>query len=294
MPMSEGTTHVVDAPLAPPSANSGLLEVFRRRYLLRLLVRREISARYQGSFLGLFWSYLNPAFRLAMYYFVVALVLGKSIENFAIHLFAGLVMVQFFTESFGAGSRSIMRNKALVRKMAIPREMFPAASILVSAYHIIPAMILLSAICVAKGWSPDPVGIAAGLLGFTIVAVLGTAMALLFSASNVFFRDFANVVQTLTQFTTFSVPMMYPYSFVDERFGKFADIYLLNPVAEAVLLFQRCFWTGTTSDPEATVAEHMPDNLFTLAFLHVGAALVFLVIAQMVFTKLENKIPERL
>jgi ABC-2 type transport system permease protein len=47
---------VVEAPLAPPSANSGLLEVFRRRYLLSLLVRREISARYQGSFLGLFWS----------------------------------------------------------------------------------------------------------------------------------------------------------------------------------------------------------------------------------------------
>jgi ABC-2 type transport system permease protein len=292
--MGERTTRVVDAPLAPPSGNSGLLEVFRRRYLLRLLVRREISARYQGSFLGLFWSYLNPAFRLAMYYFVVALVLGKSIENFAIHLFAGLVMVQFFTESFGAGSRSIMRNKALVRKMAIPREMFPAASILVSAYHIIPAMILLSTLCTALGWKPDPVGLVAGLLGFLIVAVLGTGMALLFSASNVFFRDFGNVVQTLTQFTTFSVPMMYPYSFVDERFGRFADLYLLNPVAEAVLLFQRCFWTGTTSDPEATVAEHMPDNLFTLAFLHLGAALVFLVIAQMVFTRLENKIPERL
>lgn len=292
--MSETATRVVEAPLSPPSANSGLLEVFRRRYLLRLLVRREISARYQGSFLGLFWSYLNPAFRLAMYYFVVALVLGKSIENFAIHLFAGLVMVQFFTESFSAGSRSIMRNKSLVRKMAIPREMFPAASILVSAYHIIPAMVLLSGFCIALGWTPDPVGVAAGLLGFSIVAVLGTGMALLFSASNVFFRDFGNVVQTLTQFTTFSVPMMYPYSFVDERFGRFADLYLLNPVAEAVLLFQRAFWTGTTDNPDATVAEHMPDNLFTLGFLHLAAALIFLAISQVVFTKLENKIPERL
>jgi ABC-2 type transport system permease protein len=126
------------------------------------------------------------------------------------------------------------------------------------------------------------------------VFVLGTGMALLFSASNVFFKDFANVVQTLTQFTTFSVPMMYPYSFVDDRFGRFADLYLLNPIAEAVLLFQRCFWTGTTSNPDATVAEHMPDNLFPLGFLHLGAALVFLAIAQLVFTRLENKIPERL
>ena len=56
-PVTEAATrHVVDAPLSPPAATSGLFEVFRRRDLLRLLVRREGSARYQGSFLGLFWS----------------------------------------------------------------------------------------------------------------------------------------------------------------------------------------------------------------------------------------------
>ena len=51
---------VSEQPLVAPSASSGLLGVFSRRYLLRLLVRREISARYQGSFLGLLWSYINP------------------------------------------------------------------------------------------------------------------------------------------------------------------------------------------------------------------------------------------
>ena len=58
--MTAPVVREVDAPLTSPSATSGLLEVFRRRYLLKLLVRREISARYQGSFLGLFWSYINP------------------------------------------------------------------------------------------------------------------------------------------------------------------------------------------------------------------------------------------
>ncbi|MBD8868722.1 ABC transporter permease [Nocardioides sp. MJB4] len=281
-------------PLVAPSATSGLLEVFRRRYLLRLLVRREISARYQGSFLGLFWSYLQPAFRLAMYYFVIAVVLDRGIENFAIHLFTGLVIVHFFTESFGAGTRSIVRNKALVQKMAVPREMFPVASMLVSAYHVVPGMVLLTGFCLALGWTPDLVGMAAGLLGFALVAVLGTALALLFSAANVFFRDFSNVVQTLTQFSTFSVPMIYPYTLIQERFGDFAQYYLVNPLAEAVLLLQRAFWTGTTDDPAATAAEHMPDNLFQLGFIHLGVALVVLAVGQYVFTRLENKIPERL
>lgn len=289
-----GAGRVVDAPLASPAATNGLFEVFRRRYLLKLLVRREISARYQGSVLGLFWSYIQPAFRLAMYYFVIAMVLDRGVENFGIHIFTGLVIVHFFTESFGAGTRSIVRNKALVQKMALPREMFPVASMLVSAYHVIPGMVLLSIFCVATGWRPDLVGVAAGLLGFLLVAVLGTALALLFSAANVFFRDFGNVVSTLTQFVTFSVPMIYPFSLVDERFGGHTEIYLLNPVAEAVLLFQRAFWVGTTKDMDATVAGHMPDHLFTRGFAHLAVALVLLGIAQLVFSRLENKIPERL
>ena len=47
-------------PLVPPSRTTGILEVFRKRYLLRLMVRREIQARYAGTVFGLLWSYINP------------------------------------------------------------------------------------------------------------------------------------------------------------------------------------------------------------------------------------------
>ncbi len=287
---------VPDAPLAPPSANSGLLEVFRRSYLLRLLVRKEIQARYSGSFLGLFWSYVQPAVRFGLYFFVIGMVLRlhARVEYFGIHMFAGIVVVHYFTETFGSGTRSIVRNKAILKKMAMPREMFPVASMLVSAFHVIPGMVILTVACLGVGWRPDLEGIAAALLGFAIVMVLGTALALLFSAANVFFRDFANVVGTLTAFITFSVPMIYPYSFVDERFGRLAEWYLLNPIAEAVLLMQRGFWVGATADPAETIRTDLPDNLWVLGFAHLAAAFVVLAVAQVVFTKLENKFAERL
>jgi len=294
--MSETMMPVVDAPLVSPAASSGLLEVFRRRYLLRLLVRREISARYSGSVLGIFWSYIQPAVKLAMYYFLFQVLIGRgqNIDNYAIHVFAGLVVVHYFTETFSAGTRSIVRNRQVVQKMAIPREMFPVASMLVSAYHVFPGMVLLMISSTVLGWRPDPVGIAAALLGFAIVMVLGTALALLFSVANVYFRDFSNVVQTLTQFVTFSVPMIYPYSLVSSRFGEAAQYYLLNPIAEAVLLFQRAFWVGSTRNPAADELVHMPRHLFEIGFGHLAAALVVLGIAQLVFSRLERKIPERL
>lgn len=291
----ERAVRVVDAPLAAPSENTGLLEVFRRRYLLKLLVRREISARYQGSFLGLLWSYINPLSQFFIYYFVMQVVIGRGrVENFAVHVFCGLIVVHFFVETFNAGTRSIVRNKSLVQKMAVPREMFPVASMLVSLFHVVPQLVILVVVSLLYGWSPDPTGLLALLLALGIVMILGTALALLFSTANVFFRDFSSAVNILTNFTRFGVPMIYPYSLVEDRFGSFAQYYLWNPIADAVLLVQRGFWVGTTSDPTQTAVTKLPPGLFSLGLLALAASVVVLVLSQMVFSRLEQRIPERL
>lgn len=290
--------HHVDAPLVSPASTTGLFEVFRLRYLLKLLVRREISSRYQKSLLGLGWSYVQPAVRFAMFYFVLGEIVGlnRRVENFGLHLFAGFVIVHFFTETFNAGTRSIMSNKALVRKMALPREMFPVASMLVSLYHTVPGLFVLLAVCFATGWSSDWLGFLAMLLAFGIVILLGTALAVLFSALNVFFQDFGKLVMTLTQFITFSVPMIYPYTFIPRRFGTgiIEDIYMLNPMAESVLLMQRFFWAPTTDEIDRTYDVHFPDDLFARGLIMLGVSAVVLAFAQWTFIRLENKIPERI
>ena len=182
--------------MVEPGSNSGLLEVFRRRYLLKLLVSRELSGRYQASVLGLIWSYIQPATRFAMYYFVIGGVLGlhKSVDYFGIHIFTALIFVNYFTTTFTAGTRSIVANRALVQKMAMPREMFPVASMIVSLYHTIPQLLILIVATTAAGWRPDWHGLAAGVLAFAIIMVFGTGLALLFSALNVIVRDFQNFV----------------------------------------------------------------------------------------------------
>jgi ABC-2 type transport system permease protein len=286
-------------PLAPPSSNNGLLEVFRRRYLLRLLVRSTIDARYQGTALGWFWSYIQPGVRFCLYYFVFQVLIGRGagIENFAIHLFAGMVVVHFFTETFNGGTKSLVSNRGLIIKLPMPRELFPVATMLVAFWHTVPMLVITVFASVLLGWTPDPVGVAAALLGVALVAVLGLALGLMFSVANVFFRDFGKVTQTLTQFTTFSVPMIYPYSMVAERFEKVpwvADVYLLNPIAEAVLLMQRCFWIPLTKDPEAAMVEHLPEDLWSRGLIMLGLSIVGLGLAQVWFSRLERRVPERL
>jgi ABC-2 type transport system permease protein len=286
----------VDAPLRPPWSEQGLLEVFRHRYILTLLVRREIAARYQGSVLGLLWSYVNPLTQFFIYYFVMGVLFGRAqrTEAFAIHVFCGLIIVHFFVETMNAGTRSIVRNKSLVQKMAVPREMFPVASMLVSLFHVVPQVVILLVATFISGWRPDPVGLLYGVLGLLISMTLGTALALMFSAANVFMRDISNAVNVLSNFVRFGVPMMYPYTLVDQRFDGHTGLYLLNPITEAVLCFQRAFWVGANSDPAHTISHDLPPHLFFLGLRALLICLLVLVFAQSTFSRLERRIPERL
>ncbi len=297
-------------PMVDPAAKGGLVGVFRRRYLLRLMVRRELRARYIGSKMGLLWSYINPFSRFLTFYFVFGIVIGRGqVPHFAIHLFAGMVLVNLFTESFNAGTRSILQNKTVVQKMPLPREIFPVASMLVSLYHTVPQLVILVGACLVTGsFEPDPVGMLAALLAFGIVLLFGTGMGLMFAAVNVMYRDWTRVVQIFTQMLPFSVPMMYPYTLVNERFSEFPIIehlYLANPIAEAVLLMQRGFWITTVSDQDAAEAgaewgfnpglyANFPDDLYARGLIMLGIGAVFLVFAQWVFTRLDDKIPDRL
>lgn len=300
-------THV---PMVDPAAKGGLLGVLRRRYLLKLMVKREVRARYIGSKMGLAWSYINPVTRFFTFYFVFGIIMGRGqVPHFAIHLFAGMVLINYFNETFNSGTRSIMSNKSVVQKMPLPREIFPIASMLVSLYHTGPQLVVLIIACLATGsFAPDPMGMLAALLAFGIVILLATGMGLLFAAINVMYRDWTRVVQIFTNMLPFSVPMMYPYTLVRLRFENFpviAHFYLANPLAVAVLLIQRAFWITTISDEDAAAAKkefgfeaglssNFPPHLFERGFIMLGFAAVFLVFAQWAFSKLDDKIPDRL
>lgn len=282
-------------PLVDPAGESGLAAVFRKNYLLRLLVGRELTARYSGSFLGLLWSYFNPLTQLFIYWFVMGKIMGMAgkTEQFAIHVFVALIAVHFFNETFGASTRSIMRNKAFVKKMALPLEMFPVSSVLVSLFNAGPALLILMTICLVNGWRPDAVGMAAFGLALLIMVTVSTGFGLVFSVANVLFRDFGQLVGILTNFVRFSVPMMYPFTMVSDKFPDHVSWYLANPLADAVLLLQRAFWLGTTSDPEVIEAKHFPDHLFTHGLIALAVGVVFMLIGQLVFSRLSHRVPER-
>lgn len=283
-------------PLVSPAPRGGLAEVFRRRYLLKLVVKRQLAQQYSASVLGFMWSYVQPAIRFLVYYFAVGMVLKAHVDTpyFAIHLFTGLVVVNFFNQTVGAGTRSVWANRRLVKKMALPREVFPVSSVMVAGFHTLPQVGVLALACGVIGFAVDGTGLLAGALGLVMITIFGAACALFLSALNVFVRDLQNLVATITGFMHFMVPMIYDYGRIaDSAIGGtlWEEVYLANPVATGVLLLQRCFWSGVVDDPSQTL---YPDHLILRGVIMLGVSLVLLLLAQLTFRRLESKFPERL
>jgi ABC-2 type transport system permease protein len=281
-------------PLRPPGDVTGLFGVFQRRYLLGLLVRKELRVRYQGTAIGIAWSYIKPLVRFATYVLVVGYVIGlKDTPMYAYHVFSALIVVSVFTETLGAGTKSVVKNKSLVRKMNVPREMFPVASLLVTVYHAGPQYVILAIACAVVGWSFSLAAVAAALLSFAIIVTFSLAVGLAFSALNVWYRDIQNFVDTISHVVRWTVPMIFPFMLIRALTGGgwTEELYLLNPVAIAVLLTERGFWVPVLDDSDVYV---MPDHLFERGLAMLVTSLLLVWVAQKVFRRYEANFAERL
>ncbi|GAA2067253.1 ABC transporter permease [Microbacterium hatanonis] len=275
-----------------PGRSVGLADVFRRRYLLSLIVRKEIGIRYRGSVLGWMWSYVKPLVQFVVFYLAIGVFLGMNgrVEYFPLYLLAGITVVTFFSEAFTNGTRSLVDNAALIKKIYLPREMFPVASVLVAAVNILPQILVVTVIAVFFGWAPSALHIAALLLGLVIVAMLATGLGLLFGAVNVTFRDAQSFVEIITMCAVWASPVMYQWEMVQQKVPDWLFVlYRMNPITAAVELFHFGIWF-----PLEPVDGQLIPDMWLFAGIGTVLSLAFLVIGQLVFRRLEGRFAQDL
>lgn len=275
-----------------PGRGRGILDVLRWRYLLRLLVRKGTATRYRNSVLGWTWSYVKPLSQFVVYYFVMGVVLGinRDIENFAIYLFSGVVIINLFNEGFGNATNSIVDNGSLVKKIYLPRELFPIAAIIVAFIHFLPQLAVLLVICLIVGWTPSLTGIAAILLGSLLVVTFAVGLGLFFSGINVRFRDAQNVVEIIRMFSTWTSPVLYSWTLVAAEIPAWAfHVYMANPLSVSAELFHYGFWEATVDQSHG-----LPPHFTVYVLLATVICLVMLVIGQLTFRRFERSFAQDL
>ena len=214
-------------------------------FLLQGLVLKDFRVRYRNMSLGVFWSVLNPLVMMSVLWFVFTKVLPNRIPHFGVFALCGIVPYNVFTLSWLNGTNSIVDSAHFVKRVPVPREALPVATILSNCVHLSFQVVLLLAIVLATGF-----GINRNwwwlivIWALEIIFVLG--LSFVSSALSVYIRDVRYVVESANVVLFWLVPIFYDFSFVPPQFR---DLYQFNPVAALVLASRNILLENTAPQP---------------------------------------------
>ncbi len=270
---------------------SSIKDIWGHRELLDLLIKREVKARYKDSALGFVWSLMRPLAMLLIYYIALGKFLGaaRDIPDFAIFIYTGLTAWGLFSEAVSTGTASIVQNAGLVKKVYLPREIFPLASLGSALFNFAIQLAILFAATVAAGHVPS--GVRWGYLPLALAVIVVTALgwALLLAAVNVYLRDIQYLVEIALMIAFWASPIVYSWGLVNREVHSetLQSLYLVNPMTAAIMGFQRTFWVSGDSQP-------VPENLTGMLWAWLGIGLVFTFIGQRVFARLQGNFAQEL
>ncbi|MHA3700955.1 ABC transporter permease [Jatrophihabitans sp. YIM 134969] len=298
--LAERTASLQDLPMRPAGPRSGFFtgtaqsvrDIWAYRELLGLLTRRELKSRYKDSVLGFFWSLMRPLSQLLIYYVALGKFLGaqRAIDDYAIFVFTGLTAWSLFSEIVQSGTGSIVSNGGLVKKIYLPREVFPLAAIGSALFNFAIQFVVLVGATVLVGAVPLDRDLLYLPLGLLVLLLWATAAAFLLSAVNVYLRDIQYLVEIALMILFWTTPTVYSWEQVARTLQNhpvLLDLYNANPLVDITLAFQRAMWKAGDGAP---APDHIWLNLLVLA--GVGAVLLFL--CQRVFTRLQNNFAQEL
>jgi lipopolysaccharide transport system permease protein len=215
-------------------------------YLLSNLIMKDFRVRYRNMSLGVFWSLLNPLVMMSVLTFVSTRVLQYSSKSpYPLVILCGLIPFNFFSLAWINATNSLIDNMALIKRVAIPREIIPIATVLANCVHLGVQLLLLITLVLIFGKGPNIYWLWLPVVwGLDILFVCG--IGLVSSALDVYVRDIRYVVESANMVLFWLVPIFYPFESVSQRYR---EIYQLNPIAALVLAMRNILLEGIAPPP---------------------------------------------
>lgn len=225
-----------------------IASLWRNKRLISNLVRREVVGRYKGSMLGVFWSLITPVFMLAVYTFVFSFVFrarwgdgGESSRTeFALVLFAGLIVFNFFAECINRAPSLVLANMNYVKKVVFPLEVLPWVLMGSALFHFaVSFCVWLMAYMLIVGVPHWTLILSPIIILPFIMFVMGISWAL--ASLGVYLRDVGQIIGSVVQVLMFMTPIFYPASALPERFRV---LLLLNPITPPIEMMRGVMYWG--------------------------------------------------
>ncbi len=222
----------------PTSPKEMFASLWSNRELIKASAKREVLGRYRGSVFGLLWSFFNPLLMLAIYTFVFSVVFkarwdvnSESKTEFALVLFAGLIIFNLFSECINRAPAIILNNPNYVKKVVFPLEILPVVTLLSALFHaLISLTVWLLAYMVFFGVPHVTVLYLPLVILPLMLFVMGVSWAL--ASLGVFLRDVTQFIGTITTVLMFMSPIFYSASTLPETYRRLLFLNPLTPFIE--------------------------------------------------------------
>jgi ABC-type polysaccharide/polyol phosphate export permease len=220
-----------------------VLTLFRYRLLIQSLVGRELKARYRGSVLGFFWSFVNPLLQLLTYGLVFSVILpgrrSPNIEPYLLFFFCGILPWTWFQSSLAEAAGVLISGGNLIKKVLFPAEVLPVVTVMANLSHFLLGLPVLLVFLAAYGrLTPWALLLPLPLL---VQLVFTVGLALFVSALTVHFRDIQSILAHVLHLWFFASPVLYFYG---ELGGRVRTVLRLNPMTHVLVSYQQMLFHG--------------------------------------------------
>lgn len=219
----------------------------RYQFLLKQLVSRNFKTKYKRSVFGMAWSFMNPLLTMMVQYIVFSTLFRSGTANYPVYLLSGIVFFNFFNEAVSLGMTSITGNASLIKKVYMPKYVYPIARICSSLINFALALIPLMLVMFFTGTTFRP---PLFLLVFDILCLLGfvLGMVLLLSTAMTFFQDTQFLWGVVSLMWMYMTPIFYTENIIP---AQFLTIYHMNPMYQYITFARICIIDGMSPEPMA-------------------------------------------
>ncbi|HEY0552696.1 MAG TPA: ABC transporter permease [Thermoanaerobaculia bacterium] len=217
-----------------------MLEIIRYRDLVMALVARELKVRYRRSALGFTWTMLQPLLMMLVLQAVFSTLFRFNLNNYPVYAMAGILYWNFFSQSIVASMNSLRSNAQLLKKVPVPMEVYPVATVVSGVLNLIFALVPLLIILLI---TRQPLTPALFFLPVSIflAALFTLGAGLLLSPLSVFFTDIVEMITVILSVLMYLTPIFYPKEIVPERWRW---VVRFNPLRSILEVFRDPIYYG--------------------------------------------------
>lgn len=237
------------------------------QFLLRELIKKDIKLKYRNSVLGLFWTMLEPLLTMLVLTFIFGNLLGKGEDNFPVYILIGRLLYSFFSNGTKLALKSIRKNSGMIRKVYVPKYMYPLASSVSGFVTFLVSLLVLVGVAIVQRVEPT-VYLFQLIFPLGAILLMTTGVGMILATLAVFFRDLEYLWSVFLMLIMYTCAIFYRVEPIVEKGHGW--IFKINPLYSVIYNFRNAVFGKPMDNYHFMFA-----SVFSIAVLIIGAGIFY-------------------